>query len=128
MALTFLGLYSVRVLLRLRGGAADAVDAALIAIYCVFVVDFVARCYLADPRGKWFLTAMGRLVAVTLMLGGITLLGIITATMASWIVQRVSEEDTANQAATRAQIEELREEIRRLAGDGPAYGEGREGN
>jgi voltage-gated potassium channel len=71
---------------------------------------------------------MGRLVAVTLMLGGITLLGIITATMASWIVQRVSEEDTANQAATRAQIEELREGIRRLAGDGPAYGDGREGN
>ena len=64
--------------------------------------------------------------------GGITLVGAVTATLASWIVQRVAEEDTANQAATRAQIEELREEIRRLAklvtdDRGPAYGEGREG-
>jgi voltage-gated potassium channel len=46
--------------------------------------------------------------------GGITLVGTVTATLASWIVQRVAEEDTANEAATRAQIEELREEIRRL--------------
>ena len=55
-----------------------------------------------------------------------------TATLASWIVQRVADEDTANEAATRAQIEELREEIRRLSrlvtdGREPAYGEGREG-
>jgi voltage-gated potassium channel len=37
-------------------------------------------------------------------------------------VERVAEEDTANQAATRAQIEELRAEIRRLSrpGDEPA--------
>jgi voltage-gated potassium channel len=67
-------------------------------------------------------TGVGRLVAVALMLGGITLLGLVTATLASWIVERVAEEDTANQAATRAQIEELREEIRRLnrPGDGRA--------
>jgi voltage-gated potassium channel len=56
----------------------------------------------------------------------------VTATLASWIVQRVADEDTANEAATRAQIEELREEIRRLSnlvtdGREPAYGEGREG-
>ena len=55
-----------------------------------------------------------------------------TATLASWIVQRVADEDTANEAATRAQIEELREEIRRLSNlvtrdREPAYGEGREG-
>ncbi len=55
-----------------------------------------------------------------------------TATLASWIVQRVAEEDTANEAATRAQIEELREEVRRLSklvtdDREPAYGEGREG-
>jgi voltage-gated potassium channel len=66
------------------------------------------------------------------MLGGITLVGVVTATLASWIVQRVAEEDTVSQAATGAQIEELREEIRRLAklvtdDREPAYGEGREG-
>jgi voltage-gated potassium channel len=229
VALIFLGLYSARVLLRPDGGAASAIDFALFAVYGVFVVDYCARRYLSQPRGRWFLrhlwelpmillpflrplrllslavvvntlqraigrtirgrvivytscgavvivyaaslaildaegthpdskihtlgdalwwamttvttvgygdlrpvTGMGRLVAVALMLGGITLLGLITATLASWIVQRVSEEDTANQAATRAQIEELREEIRRLSKSvtydpEPAYGEGREG-
>ena len=77
-------------------------------------------------------TTMGRVVAVALMIGGITLVGTVTATLASWIVQRVAEEDTANEAATRAQIEELREEIRRLSNlvardREPAYGEAREG-
>ena len=66
------------------------------------------------------------------MIGGISLVGVVTATLASWIVQRVAEEDTTNQAATRAQIEELREEIQQLAklvtgNREPAYGEGREG-
>ncbi len=222
VALTFLGLYSVRVLAQLRGGAAEAIEDALIAVYCVFVVDYLARLWLAQPRGKWFLrhlwelpiillpflrplrllsvvvvvktleqaightirgrvivyticgavmivyaaslaileaergqpgadintfgdalwwamttvttvgygdleivTGRGRLVAVALMIGGITLLGLVTATLASWIVQRVSEEDDASQAATAAHIEELREEIRRLTGDGRAYGEDR---
>jgi voltage-gated potassium channel len=77
-------------------------------------------------------TGGGRVVAVVLMIGGISLVGVVTATLASWIVQRVAEEDTTNQAATRAQIEELREEIQRLAklvtdNREPAYGEGREG-
>jgi len=73
-------------------------------------------------------TGRGRLVAVALMIGGITLLGLVTATLASWIVERVSEEDKANEAATAAHIEELLEEIRRLArpGDEPAYGEDRD--
>jgi voltage-gated potassium channel len=66
------------------------------------------------------------------MIGGVTLLGVVTATLASWIVQRVAAEDTANQAATWAQIEELRGEIQRLTklvtdDREPAYGEGREG-
>jgi voltage-gated potassium channel len=60
-------------------------------------------------------TPTGRVIAAVLMMGGISLLGVVTATLASWIVQRVAEEDTANQAATRAQLEELRAEIRLLA-------------
>jgi voltage-gated potassium channel len=228
VALTFLGLYSVRVLLQPQGGFAKAIDVALVAVYCIFVLDYLARLYLAQARGRWFLTHLwelpvillpffrplrllslavvvtslqqavghtirgrvivytacgasivvyaaalaildvegnnpdakirtlgdalwwasttvttvgygdlhpvtgpGRLVAVALMVGGITLLGLVTATLASWIVERVAEEDTANEAATRAQIEELREEIRRLSNlvtrdREPAYGEGRE--
>ena len=229
VALTFLGLYSVRVLLQPQGGFAKAIDVALLAVYCIFVLDYLARLYLAQARGRWFLTHLwelpvillpffrplrllslavvvtslqqavghtirgrvivytacgasivvyaaalaildvegnnpdakirtlgdalwwasttvttvgygdlhpvtgpGRLVAVALMVGGITLLGLVTATLASWIVERVAEEDTANEAATRAQIEELREEIRRLSNlvthdREPAYGEARAG-
>ena len=47
------------------------------------------------------------------MIGGISVVGLVTATLASWIVQRVSEEDKANEAATAAHIEELLQEIRR---------------
>lgn len=53
-------------------------------------------------------TGVGRVIAVALMIGGISLVGIVTATLASWIVQRVAEEDTAGQAATAAQIDALR--------------------
>ncbi|WP_163684286.1 potassium channel family protein [Mycolicibacterium gadium] len=60
-------------------------------------------------------TVTGRVIAVLLMIGGISLVGVVTATLASWIVQRVAEEDEANQAATSAQIDELRAEIKRLA-------------
>lgn len=59
-------------------------------------------------------TGAGRIVAAALMIAGITLLGAVTATLASWIVERVGEDDTAQQAATTAHINELREEIRRL--------------
>ena len=59
-------------------------------------------------------TLIGRLIAVLLMVGGITLIGMITATVATWIIQRVAEQDSAHQAATAAQIDELRSEIAQL--------------
>ncbi|GJF12832.1 voltage-gated potassium channel [Mycolicibacterium cyprinidarum] len=60
-------------------------------------------------------TDTGRLIAALLMMGGISLIGVITATVASWIVERVSEEDSANRAATAAQMEELRDQIHQLS-------------
>lgn len=59
-------------------------------------------------------TASGRVIAACLMIGGISLIGVVTATIASWIVERVSEGDDANAAATRAQIESLRDEVQKL--------------
>lgn len=41
------------------------------------------------------------------MVAGIALLGVVTATLASWLVQKVAEQDDANQAATRQQVAEL---------------------
>ena len=54
-------------------------------------------------------------VYLAFVIGGITLLGAVTATVASRIVQRVSEEDAASQTATAVEIDALREELRRLA-------------
>ncbi len=57
------------------------------------------------------MTGRGRTIAVALMIGGISLVGVVTATLASWIVQRVGEEDTAQQAATSAQIDAFRDDL-----------------
>lgn len=56
----------------------------------------------------------GRVVAVVLMLGGIALLGVVTATLASWLVERVSEANEAEQAATRAQVASLSAQVASL--------------
>ena len=68
------------------------------------------------------------MIAVALMLGGISLLGAVTATLASWIVQRVSEEEIAAEAVTAAHIDELRDEVRRLAELVRKHHEGRDGD
>lgn len=60
-------------------------------------------------------TDTGRVIAVLLMIGGISLVGVVTAALASWIIQTVAEEETEIQAVTAAHIEELRSEIRALA-------------
>lgn len=221
VALVFLALYSVRVLSEPQGVAHQLTGPAMWVTYGVFVADYLARLWLAQPRLKWFVrhlfdlaiivlpalrplrllslavvidvlqraighsirgrvivytacgsviivysaalaildaergtnpafrnfgdalwwsfstvttvgygdtvpeTVRGRFVAVALMVAGVSLLGVVTATLASWIVERVAEEDTAQQAATGAQLEELREEIRELTESlgRPAYGE-----
>ena len=51
-------------------------------------------------------TPVGRLVGVTLMLGGITLLGVVTATLASWLVEAVEAE--------QQESDDMRAEIRTL--------------
>jgi voltage-gated potassium channel len=57
------------------------------------------------------LSGWGRVIAVVLMIGGISLVGTVTATLTSWIVQRVAQEDTAHQAATAAHIDALRDDM-----------------
>lgn len=62
-------------------------------------------------------TPTGRVIAVLLMIGGISLVGSITATLASWIVQRVSDEDAAANTVTTAHIGRLLDEIADLRGE-----------
>ncbi len=68
-------------------------------------------------------TVDGRIVAVALMLAGVGLLGVVTASLASWLVEAVREVETESQAATRADIIRLQREIgalrRELAGNRP---------
>lgn len=59
-------------------------------------------------------TATGRAVATGLMLGGVALLGTVTATLASWLVQRVTDEVEVEQAATRRDVEALTAEVAAL--------------
>ena len=67
---------------------------------------------------RYPVTGEGRLVAVLLMLGGIALLGVVTAAVASWFVGRVAEaaqaQDDADDAALLAEVRELAAEVRRL--------------
>lgn len=60
------------------------------------------------------ITTQGRLIAVGLMLGGIALLGIVTATLASWIVEKVATHDAAKEAATVGHIRQLESKIDQL--------------
>jgi voltage-gated potassium channel len=51
-------------------------------------------------------TAIGRCVAVTLMIGGVAMLGVVTATLASWLVEAVQNE--------RQETVDLQAEVRAL--------------
>lgn len=57
-------------------------------------------------------TGVGRVIAVLLMIGGISLVGVVTATLASWIIQRVAEEESASQAVTAAQLAAFQDDMR----------------
>jgi len=59
-------------------------------------------------------TVEGRLVAVALMIGGLGLIGFTTGSLASWIVDRVTDYERPEGAATRADIAILLREIRKL--------------
>ncbi|WP_243399625.1 potassium channel family protein [Arthrobacter glacialis] len=62
-------------------------------------------------------TLLGRSIAVGLMIGGIALLGVVTATLASWLVEKVSAQETKSQEITAEELQSLRDEIRMLRDD-----------
>ncbi len=62
-------------------------------------------------------TEAGRFVAAGLMVAGIALLGVVTAWLASWLIDRVSDLEQESQAATRRDIAALAAEVRALRED-----------
>lgn len=59
-------------------------------------------------------TEAGRLIAAGVMISGIALLGVVTATIASWIIDQVGRRDEEAQTATRRELRDLTAEIRSL--------------
>jgi len=59
-------------------------------------------------------TETGRLVAGGLMLAGIALLGVVTASLASWLIERVQQVEEESQAATRRDVAALTAEVAAL--------------
>jgi voltage-gated potassium channel len=59
-------------------------------------------------------TVEGRLVALAMMIGGIGLIGFVTGSLASWIVERISTEDRQRDEPGAADAAALLEEIRAL--------------
>lgn len=57
------------------------------------------------------ITGTGRFVAVGLMLAGIALLGIVTASVATWLIDRVADTDAEQGAATRRDLAVVRNEL-----------------
>ena len=76
----------------------DFGDAAWWAVATVSTVGYGDR---------YPVTTEGRAVAFGLMLGGIALLGVVTASIASWLIDRVQEAEETAESATRADVAAL---------------------
>lgn len=59
-------------------------------------------------------TGTGRAVAAVLMFCGIALIGVVTATVAGWLISRVAEEEEELGQVTRRDVEALTAEVRAL--------------
>lgn len=120
----------------LRGSIVTyTVGSAIMVTYVGALATFDAERHAANatitsfPRALWWafvtittvgygdhapVTPIGRAVATVLMIGGITIIGIVSATFASWIIGRVAEENSEHEAATRHQVECIEREVAQL--------------
>lgn len=73
-------------------------------------------------------TSAGRWVGVGLMFGGVALAGIITAALASWVLERASRNRDDNEPATRAQVRGLIAKVDALVAAGGAVPGGTDGD
>lgn len=59
-------------------------------------------------------TGTGRFIAAGLMLAGIALLGVVTASLASWLIDRVRDIEEASQQVTREDVASLARQVAEL--------------
>lgn len=67
-------------------------------------------------------TDAGRVVASGLMFGGVALAGIITASLASWVLERAARDRDQHEPATRAQVRLLMDKVDALAAASAVHG------
>ncbi|MFI8593311.1 potassium channel family protein [Microbacterium sp. NPDC078428] len=60
-------------------------------------------------------TVPGRLVAVGLMVGGVAVLGTVTATLSSWVLERAAAGHDDEQPATKAQLQGISTQLEQVA-------------
>jgi voltage-gated potassium channel len=63
---------------------------------------------------KFPVTIEGRCVGIGLMVAGVGLFGVVTASFAAWLVDQLRDEEEASQQATRADLVALREQLGRI--------------
>lgn len=71
-------------------------DAAWWALTTMTTVGY-GDCYPSTTMGRW--------VAAGLMIGGVAIIGTVTGTIASWLVECISDEQTAAAASAHARAE-----------------------
>lgn len=59
-------------------------------------------------------TVQGRFIAVGLMIGGVALIGVVTASFAAWFIDRVRDTEVEAQAATQRDLVEMTKRIENL--------------
>lgn len=59
-------------------------------------------------------TVQGRIIAVALMIGGIGLLGIVTATLASWLMEQIETEVTAAEKSQVERMQSMESQLREI--------------
>lgn len=70
--------------------------------------------------GDFFpVTGLGRLIGVGVMFSGVALAGIITATLASWVLERAARHNDDAEPATRGQLREVMRKLDGLRHDPP---------
>ena len=137
LAIVFLAAFSWQVL---AGTYTTLCEGLMNAIWIVFIVDYVVSLWLAEDKWQWFthnlistalwwafvtattvgygdhtpVTVYGKMVAVGLMFTGIALIGMITAMLASWIVDQVNAEAEEREEEAQSETDRLRRDIREL--------------
>ncbi|MCR2762846.1 potassium channel family protein [Microbacterium sp. zg.B48] len=89
-----------------RGAAGANIETFGDAIWWAFVTVTTVGYGDFYPVTPW-----GRTIAVLLMCGGVALVGVVTATLASWVLERAAIGRDADEPATRGQLRDVAHKI-----------------